>query len=90
MKVICTNSEETPAVALHTVKPGRVVRYDDLQGNPEYYEVGKVSAKEQPFIQVPLDKCLLMNLTTGRIVLKHHLLKVVPQSCTAEAYSTPN
>lgn len=91
MKVICTAPEEaTPAVALYTVKPGRVVRFDDLQGNPEYYQIAKMSTKEAAFIQIPLDKHLLMNLATGRLVFKHSLMQVFPQSCAAEVYPTPN
>ncbi len=81
-------SAEFPAVILRNVKPGRVVRYDDLEGNAEYYQVAKLSALEMPFLQIPPGKHLLMNLKTGRVVLKHGLLKVYLCSCTAETYPT--
>jgi hypothetical protein len=89
MKVVCANSDISLPVALYTVKPGRVVRFDNPEGRAEYYQVAKFSSKEAEFIKVPLDKHLLMNLATGRMVLKHSLMQVFPQSCTAEVYPTP-
>lgn len=89
MKVICVDSQTNfPAVALRNVAPGRVVRYDDLEGVAEYYQVSKSTALEMPYLQIPPGKHLLMNLKTGRVVIKHGLLKVYLCSCTAEAYPT--
>ena len=75
-------------VALETVKPGRVVCYDKLDGTPEFYLVTKMSSLEMPFIALPPDHKLLVNLLTGRAVIKHGRLQVHPTSCTAETYYT--
>lgn len=89
MNVTSLNPENKfPAVDLRSVKPGRVVRYDDLEGVAEYYQVSKFTALEMPYLQIPPGKHLLMNLKTGRVVIKHGLLKVYLCSCTAEAYPT--
>lgn len=89
MKVSCITPEvQFPPVPLKSIKPGRVVRYDDLGGVAEFYEVTKLSALELAHIAIPPDKQLLVNLRTGRVVIKHSSMLVYPTSCSAETYYT--
>lgn len=89
MKVSCITPEaQFPPVPLKSVKPGRVVRYDDLDGVAEFYEITKISAIEMAHINLPVDKQILVNLRTGRLVIKHSSMLVHPTSCSAEAYYT--
>jgi len=89
MKVLCRPADDLPlAVPLQTVKPGRVVRFDDLNGNPNYYLLNKFSPLEREFITLPEGKLMLTNLETGRVVAKPGSLMVYCTSCTAELYLT--
>lgn len=89
MKVVCDTSDLFPAVPLASVKSGRVVCFFDLDENPAFYQVAKLTALESEAITVPHDKRLLVNMETGRVVLKSSSLQVYLTSCTASAYPTP-
>lgn len=79
-------SFDVRATCLLAVKPGRVVRYNDMEGKPAYYLIPKWSKLEASQLTVPEGKRMLVNLETGRVVFKNENLLVYLTSCSAEAY----
>lgn len=91
MKVTCPPFDTMPnKVKLGDVKSGRAVVYTDMEGAPGYYLATKLTPLERKHLDIPPGKHLLVNLETGRVVLKPSTLLVYLTSCSAEAYPTPN
>lgn len=70
------------------VKPGRVVRLPDLNtGRDNFYLVTKTSEIEAAQMEPSVRGCcILVNLETGRLVIKPRGVMVVLTSATAETY----
>lgn len=72
-------------VPLSDVRPGRTVLLLSPAKKPYYYQVCFATSNEPNISDVP-GKVMLMNLDTGRIVMKGGHLLVAPLSCTAKTY----
>lgn len=81
------NLQERITVALHTVKPGRVVEIVEPNGKTETYAIPKFTDKEN--ISVPQGSVLVFNVTTGRLCNKPGRLAVAPLSAVCDTNYFP-
>lgn len=89
MLVIPPKNENTaPPVPLAIVKPGRTVALVGPSGRIAYYLVPRVTSVEAN-VQPAAGKCMLVNLETGRVVMKASNLLVAVLSCTATTTHRP-
>lgn len=85
MRIFPPGNSADSVVHLSAVKAGRVVELTNPEGKVSYYMVCR-SAASEPNIQAIEGKRLLVNLETGRAVMKHGHLEVKLLSCTARTY----
>lgn len=85
MRILQPIGTPSPAVPLSEATPGRTVELKNPDGHPAYYKVCRATAAEPNITAVP-GKCMLVNLETGRIVMKSEHLLVRLLSCAAKTH----
>lgn len=85
MRVIPPSGVAATAAYLSDVNPGRTVQLENPEGVPGYYQVCKFTPNESNISPVP-GKRMLVNLETGRVVMKPGNLQVMLLSATAKTH----
>lgn len=85
MRVLPPSGEPSALVPLSSLRPGRTIELASPTGRLAYYKIAKVTSREHSIIPVE-GKVLLLNLETGRILLKPAHLMVRPLSATAKTH----
>lgn len=86
MRVKPPSNTRPPFAMLKDVSAGRVVELLNPDNNPNYYMVTKATELEAGVIVAVAGKVMLVNIETGRILLKPEHIKVSVLSATTDTY----